>query len=202
MGLLKVYTGAAFVTAVGKVFDGSVWKNQQKFWNGTAWIDLFASGGTVPLVSDIEIKTTVTIGIGAAAIHFNYPTGGVGTEDARVLTKRNAATFTDMGNDDASPPVDHTGEWTTDTITDSEWEVAWISTTSGGPWTTAYAAIGVYTLLSVLGETNVFMWRMHRTAGKGYTPGTSTITAVFRIREVADVSNFDDFEVICTSIQT
>jgi len=56
----------------------------------------------------------------------------------------------------------------------------------------------VYTSLSTL----AIIYGEMRSGGKGYTPGTNTCTARFRIREVADTANFVEFEVICTAIQT
>ena len=160
-----------------------------------------AQGGVVPFVSDIESIHQVASGSANAGMHFNYPTGGVATEDARVLTKRHLTVYTDMGNDDQTVPVDHTGQWTSDVIVPSEWEVACISE-DVGTWDLPYVAVGVYTLLSVLGSPTVLGWRERRTGGKGYSPGTNSCTATFRIREVAVPSNFTDFQVICTAIQT
>ncbi|MHA2202044.1 MAG: hypothetical protein ACXABN_19435, partial [Candidatus Thorarchaeota archaeon] len=127
---------------------------------------------------------------------------GAGGDDGRVLTKKHfdagTGVFTDMGNDDTSPtPVDHTGEWTSDTITESEWEVANTSITSGA-FNVAHAAVGVYSLLS----TRDMLWQIGRTGGKARTPGTSTVVAQFRIREVADTSNFTDFQVTLVANQT
>lgn len=158
---------------------------------------LAPAGGTVPLVSNITISNTVSSGLCNAAIRFHDFRAGVGSDDGRILTKRHNAVYTDMGDDDAGSPVDHTGEWTSDAVTDSDWEVAMISLTSGS-WTFEHAALGVYTTL----DTQDMEWRMNRGGGKGYTPGTSSVFCTFRIREVADTGNFDNFNVICSAIQT
>ena len=106
-----------------------------------------------------------------------------------------------MGNDDANPAVDHTGEWTSDTLVGSPqgslYEVACTSEDSG-TWDVPFAAVGVYTSL----DTRDMSWHEHRDGGKSYTPGTSTVTATFRIREIANTNNFTEFQVICTNIQT
>jgi hypothetical protein len=149
--------------------------------------------GVVPFVSDIEIEDSVSSGQVAARIRFGS-TGG----DSRDLYKEHAlGTFFLMGNDDASVPVDHTGEWTSEVITASEWEVAMLSLDSGS-FLTTFAGLGVYTTL----DTADIVYGNFRIGGKGYTPGTTTGTATFRIREVAVPANFTDFEVICTGIQT
>ena len=159
------------------------------------------AGGVVPFVSDIEIIQNVSSGVAQAGLQFNYPTGGLGTEDARVLTRRNTAVFTDMGLDNAAVPVDHTGEWTSAVITPSEWEVACVSEDVGS-WDISAAVVGVYVNLSTLGTSTIFKWSERRLGGKGYSPGTNTVTASFRLREVAVPGNFTDFQVICTAIQT
>jgi hypothetical protein len=150
-------------------------------------------GGVTPFVSDIEIEDSVASGQCAARIRFGS-TGG----DSRDLYKEHAlGSFSLMGDDDASSPVDHTGEWTTQVITASEWEVAMLSLDSGS-FLTTFVGLGVYTTL----DTADIIYGNFRVGGKGYTPGTTTGTATFRIREVADTGNFVDFEVICTAIQT
>lgn len=159
-----------------------------------------AAGGTIPFVSDIVIVHSTGAGAANAGIHFNYPTGGVATEDARVLTKRHLSTYTDMGLDDAVVPVDHTGQWTSDIITPADWEVACISEDIG-TWDLPGEVLGVYRLLSVLG-TITNGWRERRAGGKGASPGTNRCVATFRIREVAVPSNFTDFEVDASAIQT
>lgn len=156
------------------------------------------AGGTVPFVSDIEIITNVSSGSGIAAIRFHDDRTGAGSDDGRIITRLNGlSTYTDMGNDNASVPVDHTGEWTSDIIVESEWEVAYTNIVSGS-FFSQFAAINVYTGL----DTVDMQWRQSRPGGKAYTPGTSTVVADFRIREVADTGNFTDFQVTLTTIQT
>lgn len=159
--------------------------------------DRSGGGGTVPSVSDIVIVNTVGSGLCNAGISFHDDRTGSGSNDGRILTKRHNNVYTDMGNDDAGSPVDHTGEWTSDVITESEWEVACISEDTG-TWDFPYAAVGVYTTL----DTPDLHWRENRSGGKGYTPGTDRCVATFRIREVADTGNFTDFEVDCSAVQT
>lgn len=144
-----------------------------------------AAGGTVPVITDIEIVNSVSSGLVNAGITFAID----GT-----LEKRHNASFILMGDDDATVPVDHTGE--SGVAGGALWEVACISEDSGS-WDFEEAAVGVYSDLSLTRS-----WRENRSGGKGYTPGTNTVTATFRFREVADTGNFVDFEVICTAIQT
>lgn len=156
-----------------------------------------AGGGTVPLVSNITLAHSVGSGLVNCSIIFHDDRVGVGSDDGRILTKRHNTVYTDMGDDDNGSPVDHTGEWTSDAVTESEWEVAMVSLTSGS-WDFEYAALGVYTTL----DTVDMQWRLNRTGGKGYTPGTNSVFCTFRIREVADTANGDNFNVIATATQT
>ena len=164
------------------------------------YMSMAAKGGgaITPSVSDIEIVHSVSSGLVNAAIVFNEPTVGAINN---IVARHNATHFV-LGDDDTGcpsscAPVDHTGEWTTGSPVASEWEVACVSLTSGS-WDFEFAAVGVYSDF-----TNSDMeWRENRSGGKGYTPGTDTVTARFRIREVAVPSNFTEFEVICTGIQT
>ena len=162
---------------------------------------VLAGGGLSPFVSDILLTSTAASGVGRTSIIFHDDRVGVGGDDGRVLTKRHqgagANVFTDMGDDDAGAPVDHTGEWTAETVTESEWEVACTSEDTG-TWDTFHAAVGVFTTL----DTVDMIWGEFRSGGKGRTAGTNRCVATFRIREVADTSNFVDFEVDCTVIQT
>lgn len=57
MAALKIYTGAAFVTAVGKVFDGSAWKEKMKFHNGSAFVDLFGPTVTLDATDVVNVRT-------------------------------------------------------------------------------------------------------------------------------------------------
>lgn len=157
-------------------------------------------GSTTPSVSNIEILFSGTSGRTDVGIVFHDG----GSDDGRVLTKKhfsqdtNPATFVDMGNDDAGTPVDHTGEWTTDVVTESEWEVACVSIEDGGPFDDQHANVGTYTTL----DTTDMLWEIVRPSGKSRTPGTSVLNATFRIREVADTGNFTEFTVKLTAIQT
>lgn len=170
----------------------------QMLWNVFA---AAAPGGTTPSVSNIEILFTGSVGATRAAIVFHDDRAGLGSNDGRILTKKHFAggstTFTDMGNDDASPAVDHTGEWTSDVIVESEWEVANVSIQSG-TFTAAHAAVGVFSPLN----TKDMVWQKARPGGKGRTPGTSIVESRFRIREIADPGNFTEFAVKLTAIQT
>lgn len=154
-----------------------------------------AVGSIVPAVTDIVIENTVSSGLCNAGIVFNASGVAAGTNNE--LFKRHNSVYTLMGDDDAGSPVDHTGEWTPDPVTGSEWEVACISLTSGS-WDVEHAAVGVYTSFA----TADMDWHENRTGGKGYTPGTDQCIAQFRIREVADTGNFVDFEVNASAIQT
>lgn len=190
MAVLKVYDGAAWVPAVGKVYDGAAWKAKKKFYDGTAWIELYSTG-TVPSVSNIYIKHTVTSGPVNARFIANY----LGT-NANKLHKGHNLVYTEMGNDDAASPVDHTGEWTSDSVTGADWEIACTSLITGS-WDVEPVAVGTYVDLSVARE-----WREHRIGGKSYTPGTDNCKANFRIREKADPTNFTDFTVDCYAVQS
>lgn len=152
------------------------------------------AGGTVPLVTDIEVHTTVSSGTGNAGIAFSD------TNIATLVTelvKRNVLVYAVMGDDDAGSPVDHTGEWTGDAVTAADWEVAMTNLVSG-TFSFAFAAVGVYTSFA----TADMQWRQNRGGGKGYTPGTSTVVADFTIREVADTGNATTFQVTLITTQT
>ena len=168
---------------------------------GGVWRTVF-SAGTIPLVTDIHILKTGATGTSRAGIRFHDYRAGLGSDDGRILTKIHRAgtitTITDMGDDDTSPtPVDHTGEWTSDPVTESAWEVANTSISSG-TFSFAHAAVGVYSTL----DTRDMLWQKQRPGGPSRTPGTSQVIAQFRIREVADTANGTDFEVKLTAIQT
>lgn len=160
-----------------------------------------AAGGSItPAATDVTMTHNTPVGSGLAytALAF-HETLNVGGSDARVLTGQSGSAaadgWLDLGTDDNT--VDHTGEWTTETIVDSEWEVAY-TTLNSGAFTTLYAALGVYTALN---NTDL-VWRCDRlTGGKGRTTGTNSVNATFRIREVADTANFDDFNAILTATQ-
>ncbi|KKN66732.1 hypothetical protein LCGC14_0468430 [marine sediment metagenome] len=154
-----------------------------------------------PLVTDVEIWHTGGTGQTRVGIIFHDYRAGSGSDDGRILTKKHFAggveVITDMGNDDAGPPVDHTGEWTDETVTESEWEVANVSIESG-TFSVAHAAVGVYSAL----DTQDMLWQRIRTGGPGRTPGTTIVESTFRVREVADTANFTEFTVKLTAVQT
>jgi hypothetical protein len=159
-----------------------------------------AAGGTTPSATDVVMTESTPVGSGRAytgiSFHENANAGG---NDGRVITGQSGTTallgWTDLGTDDAA--VDHTGEWTTDTVTESEWEVACTNIVSG-TFTSAYAAVGTYTTL----DTADITWTCNRiTAGKGRTTGTKQVVADFTIREVADTSNSTTFRVTLTATQ-
>lgn len=54
MAVLKVYDGSSWVPAVGKTYDGAAWADQMKFYDGAAFIDLYASGPTV-IVAPVKL---------------------------------------------------------------------------------------------------------------------------------------------------
>ena len=54
MALQKVYNGASWDTVVAKTYDGAVWQEKKKFWDGTAWVELY--GGDV--INLINISST------------------------------------------------------------------------------------------------------------------------------------------------
>ncbi len=154
--------------------------------------------GVVPFVSDIVISSTVASGIANAAIVFSPSALGAGPwTNNQLLKQHSVASYSLMGNDDATVPVDHTGEPWASAVTGSEWEVACISEDIG-TWDFPHAAVGVYTSFA----TTDMRWREQRPGAKSYTPGTDRCVATFRIREVAVPSNFVDFEVDCSAIQT
>lgn len=157
------------------------------------------SGGTVPLVNDIFLTSTGTSGAAATGIVFHDDRAGGGSNDGRILTKKKqqnaVTTFIDMGLDDNS--FDHTGEWTSDAVTESEWQVACTSEDVGA-WDTPHAAVGTYTTL----DTVDILWQEFRIGGKARSPGTNQCIATFRIREVATPANGTNFEVDATCIQT
>lgn len=149
-------------------------------------------GQIVPSVTDIEVESIVAAGICRAGIRF----GDSNADGPETLnSQKSVAVYALLGVDDNS--VDHTGEFTSSAIVASEWEVALISYVSG-TFDTEFAAAGVYTTL----DTLAIIYGESRPGAKGYTPGTNTCTANFRIREVADTANFTDFVVLCTATQT
>ena len=157
-------------------------------------VDILAGGSTIPLVSNIIISDSTASGLINVGITFNESTVG----SVEELVKRHFnSVYSVMGDDDAGSPVDHTGEWTSDTVTASAWEVACTSEDIG-TWDTPHAAVTVYTTFA----TSNMNWLEHRPGGKSYTPGTDRCVGTFRIREVADTANNDDFTVDVSAIQT
>ncbi len=158
-------------------------------------------GGTIPSVSDIILTSSGASGVARTGMVFHDDRTGAGSDDGRILTKKHqqaaVTTFTDMGDDDAGSPVDHTGEWTTDGITESAWEVACTSEDIG-TWDEPHAFVGFFTTL----DTVDMIWQEFRSGGKARTPGTNRCVATFRIREVSTPANGTNFEVDCTTIQT
>ncbi len=153
-------------------------------------------GTVTPLVTDIEILHSDDTGANNVGIIFNDVAQGVGAVNSMV--KRHDLSYFLMGDDDASSPVDHTGQWTPNGSVDgSLFEISCLSL-SLGVWSTEPAAVGVYTPL----DTDNIIWNVLRAGGKGRTPGTSHVIGAFRIREIADNSNSTDFEVDVTNIQT
>jgi hypothetical protein len=149
-------------------------------------------GAITPLVTDIEVESIVASGICRAGIRF----GASNPEGANALNSRKSVNvYALLGIDDNA--VDHTGEFTAKSIDPTEWEVALLSYVVG-TFDIEFAAAGVYTTL----DTLLIDYSETRSGGKGYTPGTNTCTANFRIREVADTANFTDFQVFCTATQT
>jgi len=159
------------------------------------------TGGTVPAVSDILLVLSTASGVARTGIAFHDDRVGLGSDDGRIITKRHQGAasnlFIDMGDDDAGSPVDHTGEWTSDVVTESAFAVACTSEDTG-TWDESLAAVGVYTTL----DTPDIVWNEFRAGGKGRTAGTNQCIATFQIREVADTGNNTIFEVDCTCIQT
>ena len=43
MAVSKVYNGTSWVTGVVKTWNGTAWEDQPKFYDGTAWVDLYSS---------------------------------------------------------------------------------------------------------------------------------------------------------------
>ncbi len=153
-------------------------------------------GGITPSVSDIIILFSDDTAANNVGIIFNDVLQGVGSINNMV--KRHKLVYTAMGDDDAGTPVDHTGEWTSESPVASQWEVACLAITTGPAWDTEPAAVGVYTALSV----EDLLWNINRVGGKGRATGTTRTVGDFRLREVADVANFTDFEVDITNTQT
>lgn len=157
--------------------------------------------GTTPLATNIEIYKTGGSGVSLAAIIFHDDRTGAGSDDGRIMTAHRVAAldnvYTDLGTDDQTSPVDHTGEWTTDSVTESEWEVACVSVQAGA-WDNQHATVGTYTTL----DTVDMLWSMVRAGGKGRVPGTNEVESTFRVREVSDTNNYTEFTVKCTAVQT
>lgn len=156
-------------------------------------------GGTIPAVTDILLFDTGSTGAARTSIRYHDDRAAAGSNDGRILTKlhqnNGASTYTDLGNDDT--PTDHTGEWTTDVVTESDFEVACTSEDTG-TWDESFAAVGVFTGL----DTADMAWSEFRGGGKGRAAGTNQCIATFEIREVADTGNNTVFEVDCTADQT
>ena len=142
-------------------------------------------GSGSPSGSNIYVVHTAAASSGACNSGVAFQSDGTIDMIAGTVASR-----TLLGNDDTTPsPVDHTGEWagTIVSLTGSEWEIACTSITTGS-WDTAAASTGAYVDLST-----ERVWLVNRTIGE--TTGTDSCNAVFRIREVADTSNYVDFSV-------
>lgn len=167
----------------------------ESYVSGVGWKTVWAPSGVTPFVSNIYVEHTTDAAIARAGVKFHESTV---SDDGRIISKINGlGNFTDMGDDDDSPPVDHTGEWTSETIVESEWEVACISENTN-TWDNFYAAVGVYSTL----DNQDMQWYMTRPGAKNYIPGTDRCIATFRIREVADTANYTDFDIEAVAIQT
>ncbi len=166
-----------------------------------------AAGGVTPSVSDIIVFRTSDTGFERAGVAFNVRGAGSPLVPSTGIHDWDGLGHILLGVDQGgSPPIDHTGEWTDSTDgallgspESSLWEVACTSITSGTPgtWDVEAAAVGDYVSLEFQRG-----WYMNRVGGKGRTPGTDDIIAVFRIREIADTGNFTEFEVNATAVQT
>ena len=155
---------------------------------------MMAVGGAaiIPSVtSPVEILFSSAVGPNDVGIIFNESTVGTPTE----MVKRHDVTFILMGDDDAGPPVDHTGEWAPGGNA-SLFEVA-CDSLSMGSWSAEAAAVGVFIALSAERA-----WNVNRIGGKGRSPGTTQVIGVFTVREIADTGNSTTFTVDVTNIQT
>ena len=147
-------------------------------------------------MTDIVLDFSDDIGPDNVGIIFNDVLQGIGA--INTMVKRHKTVYTEMGDDDAGSPVDHTGEWTPDSgVNGALFEVA-CDSLSMGVWSTEPAAVGVFTAM----DTEDILWNVNRTGGKGRTAGTTQVIGQFTIREIADTGNSTTFEVDCTNTQT
>ncbi len=72
MAILKVYSGSAWVTAIGKTYNGSTWEEKMKFHDGAGFVNLY--GGQVSMVGGTHSRTRLG---GACYANIEFRTDGV-----------------------------------------------------------------------------------------------------------------------------
>jgi hypothetical protein len=63
MAVLKVYNGSSWDVAIGKTYDGSSWVAKMEFYDGSAFVPLYASGPTVITTNIQSNSTSRNIGV-------------------------------------------------------------------------------------------------------------------------------------------
>lgn len=59
MGILKIFDGATWVTAIAKTWDGAAWSPKMKFYDGVEFIPLYPESGDTVQLLDLQADTTV-----------------------------------------------------------------------------------------------------------------------------------------------
>ena len=81
MPQLKTYNGSSWDTAIAKVYDGSSWKEQMKFYNGTAWVELYPTLAVSPVgtnVTNTRVLQTCYAGVQYNTNGIDYASSNVG----------------------------------------------------------------------------------------------------------------------------
>ena len=71
MATHKIYSGSSWVTGVEKTWTGSVWQANLKFWNGSAWVALAATGPVVSASTTNVSRTSLSPQNCVAGVSFN-----------------------------------------------------------------------------------------------------------------------------------
>ena len=90
MAVLKVYNGASWGVAIGKTYNGAAWEDQMKFYDGSAWQELYATGPAVSMFGGINYNYRAS-GYCYAGTRFNA------AGDEKWMTQ-DAAWTTNKGN--------------------------------------------------------------------------------------------------------
>lgn len=186
----KVKVGGSWKTLVGvEIKVGGAWKTVDTIEAKVAgaWKTVLESAGPgSPSGTNIVVTSSRSLPVASGCA---FQSDGTIDEVGPVASARRL-----LGLDDNS--VNHTGQWkgTIDPLVGADWEIACLSMVAGA-WDFSAAALGVYINLGA-----ERLWKEQRTIGEG--AGTDTATGNFRIREIANTSNFVNFTMKGTAIKT